>query len=803
MKKYLDKLEYNKILENLANYSVTYLGKEKCLGLLPSNIKEEVQASLKETEEAVNLLYRCNTPPLSEIANNTVNIKTIESYGTLSIKSILELTDILKISDELKKYFFTDFIDVSEYQKLEIYFSNLYSNASIIERINTCIIDENNIDDRASKELASIRKKLRNTEQDIKTKLNTIIHSSSYSKYIQENVVTIRNDRYVIPVKDEYRSQIKGFVHDVSSSGSTVFIEPISVFELNNNISNLKIEENQEIERILQSLSKLFYPYAEEIKNDIEYIANLDFIFAKAKYSRFLNGITPLINDKKEINLINAKHPLLDQKIAVPISLELGKTFNTLVITGPNTGGKTVSLKTIGLLTAMACSGLNIPAEEKTSLYVFDKIFADIGDDQSISDSLSTFSSHMKNIVDIVNNSTENSLILVDELGSGTDPIEGASLAISILDHFKNNNSLTVATTHYQELKKYALVTNGFENASVEFDIETLSPTYHLLIGVPGKSNAFEISKKLGLSENIINNAKSGLSKKDVDFEELLKNIYDNKSKIENEKIKITEELEKVSALRKSLERDNSNLIEQEKEIINNAKIKARNILLDAKEKASSIISEMQNSSNSSELNNLRNKLNANIKNISLIASNQDLNNNNNTNNANSNSNSSKNSLDIKEIKPNTKVFITTFGQEGIVLTNVSKSNEVQVQIGIMKTNVNIKYLEKSRNTLNKQSTNKKTGSTASYNTVAKSKTAKSELNVIGLNVDEAIFVVDKFLDDSYLAKLETVRIVHGKGTGKLREGIHKYLKTHPHVKSFRIGTYGEGEMGVTVVTLK
>ena len=593
---------------------------------------------------------------------------------------------------------------------------------------------------------------------------------------------------------------------DKSKSASTlysVYLNEDNTYKIKDILCEGDKNVNKEIERILQSLSKLFYPYAEEIKNDIEYIANLDFIFAKAKYSRFLNGITPLINDKKEINLINAKHPLLDQKIAVPISLELGKTFNTLVITGPNTGGKTVSLKTIGLLTAMACSGLNIPAEEKTSLYVFDKIFADIGDDQSISDSLSTFSSHMKNIVDIVNNSTENSLILVDELGSGTDPIEGASLAISILDHFKNNNSLTVATTHYQELKKYALVTNGFENASVEFDIETLSPTYHLLIGVPGKSNAFEISKKLGLSENIINNAKSGLSKKDVDFEELLKNIYDNKSKIENEKIKITEELEKVSALRKSLERDNSNLIEQEKEIINNAKIKARNILLDAKEKASSIISEMQNSSNSSELNNLRNKLNANIKNISLIASNQDLNNNNNTNNANSNSNSSKNSLDIKEIKPNTKVFITTFGQEGIVLTNVSKSNEVQVQIGIMKTNVNIKYLEKSRNTLNKQSTNKKTGSTASYNTVAKSKTVKSELNVIGLNVDEAIFVVDKFLDDSYLAKLETVRIVHGKGTGKLREGIHKYLKTHPHVKSFRIGTYGEGEMGVTVVTLK
>ena len=785
MNNYLEKLEYYKILNELSKYAITYLGKKICLNLIPSNNKIEVQKILNETQEAVNILYRCNTPPLSEIADNTINIKTIESYGILSIKSILELANILTISEDLKKYFYTDYINTNEFPNLENIFSNLYSNTSITSEVSRCIIDESNIDDRASKELSSIRKKQRNIEQDIKSKLNTFLHSSTYSKYIQENVVTIRNDRYVIPVKEEYRNQIKGFVHDISSSGSTVFIEPISVFELNNEIANLKIEENLEIEKILQNLSKLFYPYAEEIKKDIESISRLDFIFAKAKYSKNINGITPLINDNKEVKLINAKHPLLNLTTAVPISLELGTNFSTLVITGPNTGGKTVTLKTIGLLTAMACSGLNIPAQEKSSIYVFDKIFADIGDDQSISDSLSTFSSHMKNIVDIINNASENSLILVDELGSGTDPLEGASLAISILDYFKTNNILTVATTHYQELKKYALLTKGFENASVEFDIDTLSPTYHLLIGVPGKSNAFEISKKLGLSESIIDKAKSNLNKKDIDFEELLKNIYDNKSKIENEKLEISRELENISNLKKSLERDNSKLLEQEQEIINNAKIEARNILLDAKEEATSIISKMNNSAKSnSELNNLRNKLNKDIKNIYLTSNDEQ-------------ENTSKNLINIKDIKPNTEVFVTNLGQNGIILSNISKSNEVQVQIGSMKMNINIKYLEKTKDS------NKKTKSISSYASVSKTKNAKSEINVIGLNVDEAIFVIDKFLDDCYLAKLQTVRIVHGKGTGKLREGIHKFLKTNSHVDSFRIGTFGEGEMGVTVVTLK
>ena len=786
---YLNKLEYFKILETLSTFATTYIGKNMCLNLLPSNKQDDVKNRLLETDEAVKVLYRSSTPPLSEIADNTINLKTLESFGTLSLKSLLDITDILKIADSLKKYFYTDYIVPDDFEILNSIFSLLYSNSSIIKKIDTCILDENTLNDNASSNLLSIRKKQRNLEQDIKSKLTNFLHSSSYSKYIQENVVTIRNDRYVIPIKEEYRSQVKGFIHDVSSSGSTIFIEPISVFELNNELANLKIEENLEIEKILQDLSKLFYPYIEELKLDIECIGKLDFIFAKAKYSRSINAITPIINEEKKIVLENAKHPLLDPKKAVPCSLTLGKDFNTLVITGPNTGGKTVTLKTIGLLTCMACSGLNIPASQNSSIYVFDNVFADIGDDQSISDSLSTFSAHMKNIVDIVNNSTSNSLILVDELGSGTDPIEGASLAISVLDYFTNNHSLIVATTHYQELKKYALTRNDFENASVEFDINTLSPTYHLLIGVPGKSNAFEISRKLGLSEKIIENAKSNLTKKDVDFEELLKNIDDNKSKIEHEKAQISEELEKIETLKKSLERDNSKLLEQEKNLINDAKIKARNILLEAKEEANSIISDMNKISedvsdiSNSKLNNLRNKLNNSIKNISLEAT--------------KNNSTTSNSISKDEAVPNTNVFVTTLGKNGVIVSNISKSNEVQVQVGSMKMSINIKYLQKLKSPAVNKSAN------TSHVSVSKTRNAKSEINIIGLNVDEATFVVDKFLDDCALAKLETVRIVHGKGTGKLRDGVHKFLKSNPHVKSFRMGTYGEGEMGVTVVTLK
>ncbi len=779
---YLNKLEYNKILEILSSYCKTYVGKEIVENLLPSNNKKEVQNLLEETNQAVNLTYRISTPPVSEISNIDESLIILNDYGTLSIKSILDIAKILKISQELKDYFYTDIIDTSSFTSLEQYFSNLYTNKNIVDKIFKVIIDENTISDDASSNLKTIRKKQRNLEQDIKDKLNSFIHSSNYSKYVQENIITIRNDRYVIPIKEEYRSMVKGFIHDVSSSGSTVFIEPITVFELNNEINNLKLEEHIEIEKILKELSLLLAPYTNELKINTETIGYIDFIFAKSSYSKDINGITPLISDKKEINLVNARHPLIDKNKVVPISLNLGNEFLSLVITGPNTGGKTVTLKTVGLLICMACSGINIPADKKSSIYVFDEIYADIGDDQNISESLSTFSSHMVNIVDIVNNSTENSLILLDELGSGTDPLEGANLAISILDYFKNKNILTISTSHYQELKEYALVTKNIENASVQFDLENLKPTYKLLIGVPGKSNAFEISKKLGLKPEIIDNAKSILNSNDINIEELLKNIYDNKAKIELEKQEIEKNLEKSKLLKSNLEKDNSSLEKQKIDLINNAKIEARNILLNAKDEANEIINQISNSNDTKLNNNLRNKLNDKINNITLDSALE---------------NTKISSLDKSEIKPNTEVFVTTLKQNGTVLSNISKSNEVIVQIGNIKMNIPIKYLEKAKQVNNTKQANK------NYTSISKTRTAKTEINVIGYTVEEAIFVVDKFLDDCSLAKIQTARIVHGKGTGKLKNGIHQFLKKHPHVLSYRMGTYGEGEMGVTVVEIK
>ena len=781
---YIEKLEFNKILEKLSNYCVTYLGKELANNLKVSNDINIVKLTLKETEEAVNLIYKNSTPPLSAIADIGKYLKILESGMLLTNMPLLQLAQIFKIAQELKKYFNKEYINTDEFPILSSIFSNLYNNLDVQNKIFASIIDEETIDDKASVQLQKIRKKEKNVEQDIRNKLNNMLHSSQFSKYLQENIITIRNDRFVIPIKEEYRSQVKGFIHDVSNAGSTIFIEPISIFELNNELSQLKLEEEIEIEKILQELTNLFIPYIEELKTDVETIGKLDFIFAKAKYSKDINGITPIINKEKIIELKNARHPLIDKEKVVPISIELGKDYKTLVITGPNTGGKTVTLKTVGLLTCMACSGLNIPASEKSSIYVFDKIFADIGDAQSIADSLSTFSSHMLNIVDIANHANSNSLILVDELGSGTDPLEGANLAIAILDYFKNKDALTIATTHYQELKKYALTTKEFENASVEFNVDTLSPTYKLLIGIPGKSNAFAISKKLGLDGDIIEKAKSLMSKKDIDFETLLKNIYDNKSKLEEEKTQIESELQKVTELKTELEKQNNIKKAQEKEIINNAKIKARNILLEAKEEATEIIKEMSNTSNNKELEKSRNKLNEKIKNIKLVKSSDE-----------AHLSNTENTIDVKDIIPNMKVYVTNLNKEGIVLSHVSKNNEVQVQIGSMKMSINIRNLQKVKE-------NSKTETNA-YSHVPKARNVKTEINVIGMTVEEANFVIDKFLDDSVLANLETVRIVHGKGTGKLRKGIHEFLKTNPHVKSFRLGNFGEGEMGVTVVNLR
>ena len=779
---YLQKLEFNTILEKLSTFCSTDLGKTISLQLKISNNPNTVKEKLNETAEAVNLIYKNSTPSFYDIQDIQIYLMKLESTQILNAKGLIDLKNIFLSAQDLKKYFSQDYIDRSDFPILDNLFSQLYSNEGIISKVSSSIIDENTIDDKASNELQKIRKKIRNLEQDIRSKLNSMIHSSSFSKYIQENVVTIRNDRFVIPIKEEYRNQIKGFVHDISNAGSTLFIEPISIFELNNEINQLKIEEEIEIEKILQNLTSLFYPYIEELKVDFKIIGNLDFIFAKAKYSKSISGITPIINTQKEINLINARHPLIDKDKVVPISVELGKNYSTLLITGPNTGGKTVTLKTVGLLSCMACSGLNIPADEKSSIYVFENIFADIGDDQSIADSLSTFSSHMKNIVEITQKTSSNSLILVDELGSGTDPIEGANLAISILDYFKNMQALTIATTHYQELKKYALVTPGFENASVEFDVNTLSPTYKLLVGVPGKSNAFEISQKLGLNVDIIQKAKNLMSSNDIEFEDILKNIYYDKLKIEKEKNKILIKSEQITKLQEKLQNDNLEKEKQEKEIINNAKIKARDILLEAKKDANEIIKRMSSSANTKDLNNLRNSLNTKIGNMKLE-------------NVSSSIATSSNEIDTNKLKIGQEVLVPSFNTTGIILSKVSKNNEVHVQIGSMKMNLPISSIQLSKN--------KTSPNITLSNQTSKSRNIKPEINVIGMNVEEATFVIDKFLDDCTLSKLETVRIIHGKGTGKLKNGIHQFLKSNSHVKSFRMGTFGEGEMGVTVVTLK
>ena len=781
----LNKLEFNQIKNILSNYCHTYLGKKLVCQLEPSFSKEEVTQKLAQTEEAIRLLYQNSVPYISEIADIAISLKMLEQSSVLSLKAILEIANILKLAQNLKDYFQKDYIDESNYPILSKLFSCLYTNKNITDRIFACVIDENTLDDNASSTLQSIRKKQRRLEQDIRSRLNEMIHSSKYAKYVQENVVTIRNDRFVIPIKEEYRSQIKGFVHDVSNAGSTLFIEPISVFEMNNEINQLNLEEEIEIEKILQELSNLFVPYVTELKLDCETIGLLDFIFAKATYAKNLNACIPMLNDTKEIHLKNARHPLLDSNKVVPITLSLGDNFSTLLITGPNTGGKTVTLKTVGLLTCMACSGLAIPADEKSSIFVFDHIFADIGDDQSISDSLSTFSSHLLNIINIVKIATNNSLILVDELGSGTDPVEGANLAISILEYFHQKGSLTIATTHYPELKKYALLHDDFENASVSFDLTTLSPTYQLLVGIPGKGNAFEISKRLGLCDEIIENAKSRMSFDDVRIEDLLKNIYEDKEKIEKEKLEISASLEEISIIKQNLKEKEKILQEQEKELLNTAKQNARNLLLDAKEEVTEILKQAKNTGSKRELEQLRSNLNNEIKSLSPSTS----------------SILSNASLSLEEATLNTKVFVPSLNQEGVIVSSPSRSNEVQVQIGNMKMTLPISALENSK--ISNSSKKNKKENFGSYTSISKSRTVKTEINVIGYNVEEAVFVIDKFLDDCSLAKLQTARIIHGKGTGKLRNGIHTFLKTNPHVKSFRLGSYGEGEMGVTVVELK
>lgn len=802
------KLEFDKILQILSTYCKTYLGKNIMLNLLPSKELKEVQTLQKQTSEAYTLLTKYGNIPIAEIENITPYIKSLESFIPLTPKGLLDIAKIFKISNDLKDYFDYSNENDSEtsefkYDILQSEFEKLYSNIAIYQNITKAILDENTISDDASKTLNSLRRNRRRLESSIKEKLNSFIHSSSYSKYIMEPIITIRNDRYVIPVKIEYKENVTGLIHDISASGSTVYIEPTSIFDLNNQINNIKLEENIEIEKILDNLSKQLYPIVNNIKQTINSIGNIDFIFAKAKYSQVMDCIEPIINTDKFIDLKQARHPLIDTKTVVPIDINLGKNFTSLIITGPNTGGKTVTLKTVGLLCVMACSGLHIPAKENSSIYVFDNVFADIGDEQSIQESLSTFSSHIVNIVSILKESTQNSLVLIDELGSGTDPVEGANLAISILESFHSKGSLTLTTTHYSEIKNYALITADFENASSEFDIENLRPTYKILIGVPGKSNAFAISRKLGLPESILERAESLLTEDNISIEELIKNIYDDKLLIEKEKEKILKNSNQIEMLRKQLETNVSDVEDKKNEIISKAKNEAKSILISAKEDANDIIKKLNelcenaNKDSLKEANLLRNSLNKNLKN--------NLNSSANDSKSVGISNNFSDSPEKNVLSVGVDVLVKPFNMVGTILTMPNKSNEVMVQFGNTKTNVKVENLElvKKSDKLNNLNNNIKSNSTNHSRIELKSKSVSPEINVIGLTVEDAIFAIDKYLDDCYLANLPNARIVHGKGTGKLRDGIHAFLRKHPHVKSFRLGTFGEGEMGVTVVEFK
>ncbi len=801
----LNKLEYNQIIQIINKYCKTYLGKNLCNSLIPSFEFEHVKNSLEKVNQVTSLLFQKGAPPLYEIEELELPIKMLESMQILTAKNLLDIAHLLKMASELHSYFYNDEnFDLSSFNLIEDYFSSLYSNPNILKNITSKILDENTIADNASSKLSALRKSRKNLEQDVKDKLNSYIHSSKYSKYIMDPIVTVRNNRYVIPVKEEYKDFVKGFIHDTSSSGSTLYIEPTSVFEANNQIAHIKVEEELEIQRILSELSSLLYPYVNELSKNLDCIGALDLLFAKATYGKDENCNVPNLSEKKYINFYKARHPLLDKKTAVPIDIYLKEDNPCLLITGPNTGGKTVALKTIGLLLLMAYSGIPIPCHEKSSICVFSKIFVDIGDEQSIEQSLSTFSAHMMNIINITNNVNNNSLILLDELGSGTDPVEGSALAISILSYCKNAGAFICCTTHYPELKEFALVTDGFENASFEFDLENLKPTYRLLIGIPGKSNAFEISKKLGLNSDILQNASSFLKKDKVSIEELLKNIYNNKLLIDKEKEEIEKNLSQISGLRQALENEKRELEEKKRDLIEKAKLEAREIVLDAKEEVNDIIQELNKENiDIKTANSNRNKLNKKIKELvpnsslsSYEASELE------------GLNASK-KLNPNEVSQGLSVWVPSFNSEGTVLSShVSKSGEVMVQVGLAKMSLKLEQLTKIANTSgytngsnSANGSNNKNGQVHTFSS-SKAQMVSSEINVIGQNVEDAIYVIDKYIDNCVLAHLSPIRIVHGKGTGKLREGIHAYLKRNPHVKSFRLGTFGEGEMGVTVVEL-
>lgn len=790
--KVLTTLEYNKIIDLLTEKADSEPGKKLCRELVPSTDLSAIRTAQRETKDALARLFRIGSTSFGSNRDLGFSIRSLEIGSSLSMSELLKLASFLDNVSRIKTYGKKEREDLPN-DSLDTYFEGLTPMTQLANEINRCILSEEEMADDASPRLKSIRRSKLSTNEKIHSQLTSMVNGA-YRTFLQDAVITMRDNRYCIPVKAEYKSQVSGMVHDQSSTGSTFFIEPAAVVNLNNQLKELDLQEQEEIEVILGDLSSQAAVHTSELAADQKIMTTLDFIFAKAKLAMEQNATEPIFNTEHYIQIRKGRHPLLDKKKAVPIDVRLGKDFDLLVITGPNTGGKTVSLKTVGLFTLMGQAGLHIPALDRSELSIFSEVYADIGDEQSIEQSLSTFSSHMTRVVHILQHADADSLCLFDELGAGTDPTEGAALAIAILNYLHDRGIRTMATTHYSELKIYALSTNFVENACCEFDVETLRPTYRLLIGIPGKSNAFAISSKLGLSDEIINAAKEQISKEDESFEDVIADLEQSRVTIEKEQQEIAEYKERIRTLQEQLQKKNEKIDQAKDKILRDANEKARAILQEAKDVADETIRDFNKVGASADIKELEKKRQKvrdkiNEKNGKLALGN------------NQKKPANQKTVDPKKLKKGDSVKIISMNLKGIVNTLPDAKGNLFVQCGIMRMQTNINDLvpvkEETITAPALQRTN--TGKLK----MSKSFSVSSEINLLGCTVDEAIAKLDKYLDDAYLAHLPSVRVVHGKGTGALRSAVQSHLKRLKYVKEYRLGEYGEGDAGVTIVTFK
>jgi DNA mismatch repair protein MutS2 len=790
--KVLTTLEYTKIIDLLTEKADSEPGKKLCRELVPSTDLSAIRTAQRETKDALARLFRIGSTSFGSNRDLGFSIRSLEIGSSLSMSELLKLASFLDNVSRIKTYGKKEREDLPN-DSLDAYFEGLTPMTQLANEINRCILSEEEMADDASPKLKSIRRSKLSTNEKIHSQLTSMVNGA-YRTFLQDAVITMRDNRYCIPVKAEYKSQVSGMVHDQSSTGSTFFIEPAAVVNLNNQLKELDLQEQEEIEVILGDLSSQAAVHTSELAADQKIMTTLDFIFAKAKLAMEQNATEPIFNTEHYIQIRKGRHPLLDKKKAVPIDVRLGKDFDLLVITGPNTGGKTVSLKTVGLFTLMGQAGLHIPALDRSELSIFSEVYADIGDEQSIEQSLSTFSSHMTRVVHILQHADTDSLCLFDELGAGTDPTEGAALAIAILNYLHDRGIRTMATTHYSELKIYALSTNFVENACCEFDVETLRPTYRLLIGIPGKSNAFAISSKLGLSDEIIHAAKEQISKEDESFEDVIADLEQSRVTIEKEQQEIAEYKERIRTLQEQLQKKNEKIDQAKDKILRDANEKARAILQEAKDVADETIRDFNKAGASADIKELEKKRQKvrdkiNEKNGKLALGNTQK------------KPADQKTVDPKKLKKGDSVKIISMNLKGIVNTLPDARGNLFVQCGIMRMQTNVNDLvpvkEETITAPALQRTN--TGKLK----MSKSFSVSSEINLLGCTVDEAIAKLDKYLDDAYLAHLPSVRVVHGKGTGALRNAVQSHLKRLKYVKEYRLGEYGEGDAGVTIVTFK